>query len=887
MFQDEMGEHTVMNSKSIFFLLLGAAACAAQPSAPHSLRVEYLTNPAGIDVRQPRFYWTPAHGERGAGQSACKILVSTRPDAAAGDAWDSGKVASPDFVHVVYQGKPLESGRTYYWRVRFWDQQDRPSAYSRAATFGVGLLTRAEWKGKWIGGGNQLRREFQLKARPVRAKVHIAGVGYYELRLNGRKVGNHVLDPAYTTYAKRILYETYDITDRLQPGANAVGVMLGEGWFGNRSLLVQLNVELPGGEEVTVSTDGAWKTTQGPVLSDSIYHGETYDARKETPGWDRPGYDESAWKAAAVLTDPPQGELSAQMMPPIRVVGEINPLTITNPRPGVYVYDLGQNFSGWMRLRVKGPRGARVQLRHAELLYDNGMLNVENLRSARATDVYILRGDGEPEVWEPRFTYHGFRYVELTGYPGTPDLATLTGRIVNSDVRPHGGFSASKPLLNQMQRIIVWGTRSNLHSVPTDCNQRDERMGWMADAHLYAETAMLNFDMAAFYTNFLRGMSDAQAADGSVPDTVPRARFAQGPADPAWGSAYPLILWYAWQHYGDRRLLEQHFEGIRRWAEFLRSRSQNHIVEFVKFGDWVPIVQTPGNLVSTSYYYWSVDTVAKVAQILGKSSEEQQYRQIAGEIAKAFHEKFYDKQLRRYGNGSQTSNVLPLYLDIAPREARGPVWGNLRHDIVYERDTHLTTGILGTKYLLELASRQQADLAYDLAVQTTYPSWGHMIASGATTLWELWQNKTGPSMNSHNHPMFGSVGAYMFKALAGITTDATETGYRRIRIAPQMVRDLEWCSGSFETVRGPVVSSWSRTPETVKLEATVPFGSKATVQLPKFNLREIVVEEGGRVVWKGGAYQPGGAGITAAKEAGGAIVFEAGGGRYSFVLRGE
>lgn len=866
-------------SPAISLAVLFAAALSAQ-LAPSNLRCEYMTGPMGVDTPHPRFYWVPRHAERGAQPAAYQIVVTN----GAGEmVWDSGKVVSPESTHVAYAGKALESGKSYSWKVRYWDQAGRPSPYSSTAHFDTGLLAASDWKAKWIRGGNQARKEFTLDAKPVRARAYVAGIGYYELRINGRKVGNHVLDSPYTAYDKRILYSTYDVTDQLQAGANAAGVMLGEGWYAGRATLVQIEVEaeMPGGRKTIIASDATWKSTTGPILADSIYNGETYDARKETAGWDRSGFNDTGWEPVS-LNDPPKGVLSSQMMPPIRVVGNLTPLKMTNPKPGVWIYDLGQNFSGWMRLRVRGPAGTVVKLRHAELLYDDGTLNVENLRSARATDVYILKGTGEDEVYEPHFTYHGFRYVELTGFPGTPQLDTLTGRIVHSDVKPSGGFSSSKAVLNQMQRIIVWGISSNLHSIPTDCNQRDERMGWMADAHLYAEAAMLNFDMPAFYSNFVRNMRDSQEADGSVPDTVPRARFAQGPADPAWGSAYPLIVLYMYERYGDRRILEENFEGIRRWAEFLRSKSENGIVSFSKFGDWVPLERTPGPLVSTFYYHWSADIVARVAEILGRTAEAAQYHQLAAEIKTAFHTRFYNSGLASYGTGTQTANILPLYLDMAPDEARGPASRYLRDDLVYHRNTHLATGILGTKYLFPLLSRTgNSDLAYDLATQTTYPSWGYMIERGATTLWELWQEKTGPSMNSHNHPMFGSIGAWMYESLAGINFDPKEPGYRRIRIEPQVVRDLNWVSGTINTVRGTVSSSWTRTGEVLRLEVTIPLGSTAEVHVPKLGLGNITVEESGRAVWKDGRFEGTG------RETRGELIFEIGSGTYVFERKGS
>lgn len=766
-------------------LVLGLAAGATLwgQLPPSGLRCEYMTDPMGVDTPHPRFYWVPQHTERGAQPAAYQIVVT---NSAAETMWDTGKVSSPESTHIAYEGKPLDSGKSYAWKIRYWDQAGRASPYSQTAHFDTGLLAGSDWKAKWIRGGNQARKEFMLDAKPVRARAYVAGIGYYELRINGRKVGNHVLDSPYTAYNKRVLYSTYDVTDQLQAGANAVGVMLGEGWYSGRAAIVQIEAELPGGRKSALISDGSWKGMQGPILSDSIYNGEVYDARKETTGWDRPGFNDAGWEPVT-LNDPPTGVLSSQMMPPIRITANLTPLKMTSPRPGVWIYDLGQNFSGWMRLRVRGPAGAAVKLRHAELLYDDGTINVENLRAARATDVYILKGGGEEEIYEPRFTYHGFRYVEMTGFPGTPQLDTLVGRVVHSDVKPSGGFSSSKAVLNQLQRLIVWGITSNLESIPTDCNQRDERMGWMADAHLYGETAMLNFDMPAFYTNFLRDIRDSQEADGSVPDTVPRARFATGPADPAWGSAYPLFVLYMHERYGDRRILEEHFEGIRRWTESLHAKAENGIVSFSKYGDWVPLERTPGPLVSTFYYYWSADIVSRVAEILGKPAEAEQYRNLAAEVKTAFHKRFFNAETGSYGNGSQTSNILPLFLNMTPNEARGAASGYLRDNLIYSHNTHLATGILGTKYLFPLLMRTgNSELAYDLVTQASYPSWGYMIDRGATTLWELWQEKTGPSMNSHNHPMFGSVGTWLYETLAGINLDDKQPGYRRIRIEPQV-----------------------------------------------------------------------------------------------------
>ncbi len=888
------------------FLIVGATYGLCQsfassgPGWPANLRCEYLLNPLGIDVPQPRFSWVLEHTERGQTQSAYQLLVATRVetlDHDRGDQWDSGRVQSDQSIQVVYGGKPLESGGTYYWKVRFWDKQGNASPYSRTAQFEMGLMGREEWKGEWIGGANELRKEFVLNSHVVRARAYVTALGYYELRVNGRKIGNNVLDPGWTTFSKRVLYTTYDVTSALKQGRNGVGAMLGSGWatlshppafkgdYPAPAFLLQMSIELAGGQRMSVASDAAWKVHAGPIVSDSIYDGEVYDARLETPGWDLPGFDDSGWKPAEVLK-PAVGVLSAQMMPPIRVVDTIVPVALTNPKPRVYVYDMGQNFSGWAQLQVDGPGGAAVTMRFTELIYDNGMINRENIREIKARDTYTLRGEGV-EVYEPRFTYHGFRYVELTGYPGTPGLDSLRGRVVHTAVESVGNFAASKPILNQIQKIIRWSQRTNLHSIPTDCDQRNERMGWMGDAQVTAEEAMLNFDMAAFYSNFVRDIRDVQGPDGTITDTVPH-RYGKRPADPAWGTAYPILCWTMWEQYGDRRILEDHYDGLKKYVEFLRSRAPDHILRYSYYGDWVSVEPTPGAYVSAAYYYFDVHILAQTAEILGNSADAQTYSQLAAQIKEAFNRNFYDAATSNYLNGTQTANAMALYLDLVPKDRRPDVASNLTRDIVYRHDTHVTTGFIGVKYLMPaLTQMGRSDLAYELATETTYPSWGYMISRGATTLWELWQEKAGPSMNSHNHAMFGSVGAWFYQALGGINLGSEGAGYRHLRIEPQMVRDLFWASASVETIRGSVSCSWRRDDASASIAVAIPVNSDATVVIPKLGLTGAVVKERDRVVWEKGHFVPGSEGLTGGSEDPDRITFAVGSGDYSFRLTGQ
>ncbi|MGA2985475.1 MAG: family 78 glycoside hydrolase catalytic domain [Terriglobia bacterium] len=875
------------------------------PGAPTNLRCEYLTDPLGVDSPQPRFSWVLAHSQRGEKQAAYQVLVATEPDGLAhdrGDQWDSGKVPSEEFSQVVYGGKALGSGRNYYWKVRYWDNEGKNSDYSRPGRFGMGLLSREEWKGSWIGGGsangNEFRKEFTVTGKVTAARVYITALGYYELRINGRKISQNVLDPGWTTYPQRVLYSTYDITSNLRQGANAVAVMLGGGWalqaanlpayYPSPAFLLQMNAELEGGRQVSVVSDGAWKTILGPVIADGIYDGEVYDGRRETTGWDTPGFADSPWSAAQVV-EGSAGIRSSQMMPPIRVVDTLVPVRLTSPSPAVYVFDMGQNMSGWARLRVRGAAGTKVTLRYAEELDTKGMINRDTLGSAKSRDIYFLRGDGV-ENYEARFTYHGFRYVEVTGFPGTPSLDTLRGRVVHTAVNTVGSFLASKEILNDIQKIIRWSQLTNLFSVPTDCDQRNERQGWLGDAQATAEEAMLNFDMAAFYTNYIRDIADAQRADGALPSTVPR-KYGDFPGDLGWETAYISLCWHMWEQYGDRRILEQQEAGLKKYAAFLNSQATGNLIHnrLGHEGDWVELEHTPHDYIQNAWYYHDVETLARIEQVLGNSPDAVSYGQLAQGIREALNRSFFHPDTGEYANGTQAANAMALGLDLVPQDRRNAVADHLTNDILYYHNTHVTTGFIGVKFLMPaLTAAGHSDLAYDLAVQTTFPSWGYMVSKGATTLWELWQDKSGPAMNSHDHIMFGSVGAWFYQALAGINQGAGGAGYRHIRIQPHIMEDLDWTSATVETIRGTVTSSWTHFPGAVALHVAIPVGSDARVVIPKLpGMSDIVVEESGRVIWEKDHFISGASGITQAIQENHSIAIDVGSGDYSFRLTSQ
>jgi len=731
------------------------------------------------------------------------------------------------------------------------------------------------------GAAPLLRFEFALDKSVKRARAYVAGAGYCELYLNGGKVGDRVLDPAFTTFSKRVLYSAYDVTNQVKQGRNAVGAILGKGWYGGPPCVIaQLNIEFKDGTRASITTNPDWKYDLGPIVDNSVIHGETYDARLEQPGWGTPGFDDSKWRPVLVA-DPPTERLSAQMMPPIRVVETIKPKKMRRLKDGSWAFDFGQNFSGWCRLKVSGPAGTEVVLKHAELQNRDGTLGLFTIRAAKATDRYILKGEGM-ETYEPRFTYHGFRYAQISGLPGRPALGTLTGCVVHTDLPRRAAFECSDPLINKIQSNCVWGYRTNWHSIPTDCPQREERQGWMGDAHAAAETGLYNFDMAAAFRNYVRNMQDEQGEDGRIPDTAPHT-WGNNPGDPTWSGAYTFIPWDVYRHSGDTRILERHYEGFKRYLDNLQSRAKDYIISHLGYGDWVSVGGwTPLELMHTGSYYRSAWIVARCAEILGHSEDAKKYNQLCSKIAEAFNANFFHPETNNYAGGSQFSNALPLYLNIVPEDRRKAVVDNLVNDIMVKYKGHLSTGFPGTKYLMDvLCNEGHADVAYTILMQRSFPSWGYMIECGATTIWEYWE-LTG--MMSQNHPALGSVSGWFYRMVAGIVPRADTPGYECFDIKPFVAGDLKEAKASLNTIRGLAASHWKRDERGISLNVTIPANTQASVWVPKVGLANIEVEEGSAVVWRSGKFIPGVAGIAGASDAGDWIRFEAGSGDYSFRL---
>ena len=893
---------------------------------PVALKCEYRVAPLGIGEKSPRLSWTLESEERAQLQSAFRILVaaSERDLAAEEDLlWDSGRVESDRTIGVEYEGEALRSGLQCVWKVRVWDGANNPSPYSRPAVFEMGLLEKSDWEGTWISAGKDpsgdleppsgeeyddlanglapspyLRREFPLDKPVNRARLYATARGVYELYINGKRVGNDVLAPGWTDYDRRIQYQTYDVTPLLAEGQNALGAVLGDGWFagfvgfdpkhrgalyGPRpQLLAQLDVEYEDGTTASLATEGSWRCSTGPIFFSDLLMGESYDARREMPGWAEPGFDDSGWYGVAV-EEIGDTNLVAQPDEGIRITEELEAKTVTEPESGRYVFDLGRNMVGWVRLKVEGKAGTEVILRHAEALNPDGTIYTTNLRSARATDRYVLGGDGE-EIYEPRFTFHGFRYVEITGYPGEPPPGAVTGRVVHSATPPSGSFECSSRMVNKLQENIVWGQRGNFLSVPTDCPQRDERLGWMGDAQVFVRTASFNMDVAAFFEKWMTDVEDAQSPEGAFPDVAPLPR-GSGLIDlrwgaPAWGDAGVIVPWTIYRTYDDTRIVERHYDAMARWMEYLHEANPDLIRKNRmgnNYGDWLSPKgdHTPKHLLATAYWAYDAKLIAEMAEATGRYEDAREYRDLKERVKAAFQAAYVFPDGRIEGD-TQTCYLLALHMGLLPEDLRSAAAEHLVKSIERE-DWHLSTGFAGVGYLCPvLTEAGYTDVAYRLLGNETYPSWGNTIKNGATTIWERWDGWTqengfqSPNMNSFNHYSLGSVGEWLYRYVAGI--DLGAPGYDCIVIRPRPGGNLTHASGAYDSVRGRISSSWKIEDNRFVLETLIPPNTTAIVHVPSTD----DVSEGGMPVDKADGVE-----FLRAEE--GETVLAVGSGRYEFV----
>ena len=895
----------------------GPAPRADTPLKAINLLVEYQANPVGIDARQPRLSWQLASDARGIAQSAYQIRVArAESDLRAGRrlTWDSSRVDSDESIHRVYAGPPLESGQRYYWQVRVWDTSGTASDWSAPGHWEMGLLGPADWRARWIepdlqedltkpGPVPMLRREFAVNDVVVKARAYVTSHGLYEMYLNGRRVGDQVFTPGWTSYRTRLQYQTYDITDRLTPGNNAVGVLVGNGWYrgeiglsgrrnvyGDRvALLLQIRITYKNGREEIVGTDERWKSTTGPIVMSEIYEGETYDARLEHSGWTQPGFADAQWSGVKVA-DHRKDVLIAPVGPPVRTIEERRPVKIFKTPAGDTVADMGQNMVGWVRLVVQGSAGATVTLRHAEVLDRQGNFYTENLRGAKATVRYTLKG-GATETFEPHFTFMGFRYVAVDGYPGelTPD--NLTGVVVHSDMARTGELDSSDPLINQLQHNIIWGQKGNFLDVPTDCPQRDERLGWTGDAQVFCRTAAFNMGVAGFFTKWLKDMAADQLASGSVPHVIPDVLSTPGrPSAGAagWADAAVIIPWTVYLTYGDRRILEEQYGSMVRWVDYARQRAGDDDVwdgDF-HFGDWLAFASTsaayPGattgtDLIATAFLAHSTDLLRRIALILGKPDEAARYGNEFTRITRAFRREFVS-ETGRVGENTQTAYVLALEFDLLPDELRAVAARRLAQDVRARK--HLTTGFLGTPYLCHVLTRYgYLDEAYLLLLRRDYPSWLYPITQGATTIWERWDGQKPDGsfqdrgMNSFNHYAYGAIGDWMYRVMAGIEIDERSPGYKHILIQPRPGGSLTNVKASHLTMYGRVSAAWQMRDDNFELAVEIPANTRATVRLPRAHLSNVM--ESGQTL-------SGRPGIGDARQDGESVVVEAGSGQYRF-----
>ena len=897
----------------------GQSNAAATALSVKNLRCEYKVDPLGMDVTKPRLSWELVSEDHGLMQTSYEVRVAgSLADLAKGRTiWSSGKVASEASNQVEYAGPALESGKIYFWQVQVADNHGHVSDWSKTARWEMGLLPAADWKAKWItpdvaedetksNPSPMLRREFAVntKKKVERARLYASAMGLYEMELNGKRVGDQYFTPGWTAYDFRYQYQTYDVTAGLKTGSNCLGARLGDGWFRGRSgwegrrdlygkklgLLAQLVIRYTDGTEEVVTSDEKWKSSTGPILVSDIYDGEVYDARLEKPGWSAAGYDDKDWKGVRVM-ETPKAMIVAPAGPPVEKIDELKPVKVFSTPAGETVLDMGQNMVGWVRFRVTAPAGTTISLRHAEVLDSKGNFYTANLRTAKETIRYIARGGGE-EVYEPRFTFQGFRYVAVSGWPGEVKADEFTGIVVHSAMRRTGSFETSNEMLNQLEHNIIWGQKGNFVDVPTDCPQRDERLGWTGDAQVFAPTASFNFDTASFYTKWLKDVALDQEDDGAVPFVIPNAlshSTRQGAAASAgWADVATVVPWTVYQAFGDKRILEEQYASMKAWVGYMRRAAGDKYVwnTGFTFGDWLAFATTqsdyPGattakDFIETAYFARSTEILAETAEALGKHEDAAEYAELEKQIRAAFVKEFVTPN-GRLSSDTQTAYALALEFDLLPESMRAEAAARLAADV--RRFKHLTTGFLGTPVLCKaLSDYGYLDEAYMLLNRKEYPSWLYPVTKGATTIWERWDGEKPDGsfqdvgMNSFNHYAYGAIGAWMYSVVAGIAIDEKHPGYKHILIAPRPGGGLSYAKAGVDSVYGHVESGWKIKEGKLALSVEVPPNTTATVRLPGADLQG--VSEGGKPL-------SGRAEFSGARQAGTAVIVDVGSGKYEF-----
>lgn len=840
-----------------------------------NLRCEMLTNPQGIDCQTPRLSWELSSAERGVIQKTYHILVASsleKLNADEGDLWDSGKTKSGESVYVTYGSIPLPSRAECYWKVKVTTNKGA-SEWSKPATWSMGL-NETDWQAKWTGldksyegdkldghtrlAARYLRKEFTLKDDIKKAVLYISGVGFYEAYINGSKTGDQVFAPTPTDYGKAVKYNTFDITKQLVKGNNAMGVVLGNGryfsmrnpgvrHFGFPKLIAQLEVEYANGEKQTIVSDNSWKVTaDGPIRANNEFDGEEYDARKEMPGWNKSGFDDSKW-IQAELVDAPAGKLEAQINKNMRVMETIKPVGISEPKPGMFILDMGQNMVGWLRMKVQGKAGDRVNLRFSEVLNDDGTIYLANIRSAEVTDKYTLKSDAQ-ETWEPSFTYHGFRFVEITGYPGTPKLSDFEGRVVYDEMETIGQFETSNQTINQIYKNAYWGIRGNYRGMPTDCPQRDERMGWLGDRAVGSHGESFIFNNNNLYAKWLDDIAQAQRDDGSVPDVAPNYWMVYSD-NMTWPGAYLIIANMLYEQYGNVKPIAKHYDSMKKWLNYMRDKYMaDNIMPKDRYGDWCmpperpelihsqdPARKTDAAVLGSTFYYRMCYLMERFANLLNKPDDANNFAEQAIAVKEAYNNKYFNKETAQYSNNTVTANLLSLCYGMVPEGSEEAVFNNIVEKTMGEFNGHVSTGLVGIQWLMRgLSDYGRPDIAFRIATNRDYPSWGYMIENGATTIWELWNGDTAdPAMNSHNHVMLlGDLIVWYYEYLAGIQNAPESIGFKNIVMKPYPVDGLDFVTASYHSVRGLIKSEWKKSSDSFTWNISVPCNAVAHVYIP-------------------------------------------------------
>lgn len=908
---------TNLYMKKIAVFIVAVSAICFSCSGPASKvtvenpKVEMTENPVGLGVAYPRFMWQISSPENNLIQQSYRIIVAGSEKDLKQEKnllWDSGIVPSDNSLFIKYEGKALESNKDYYWRVSVNTNQGG-SGWSKIRKWSTALLDNQQWKAEWIGenamsnpgetdrefarlAARYLRKDFDADKKIKRAVLFISGLGSSESYINGKRISDDVFAPLPTFFPEKVYYNTYDVTPLVKKGKNTLGVILGNGrYFGMRnprrngfglpSLLAQLEIEYTDGTKETILSDQSWKvTSQGPIVANNEFDGEEYDANMELGKWNQAGYDDSAWKTADLMPAP-KGELKPQPSPNLGIMDKVNPIGISKLDDGRYILDMGQNMVGWLHVKLPGKKGQPVKMRFAETLKDNGELYMDNLRSAKVTDIYTPAADGIFS-WEPSFIYHGFRFVEITGLEAQPELSAFTGKVVYDKMETIGTFETSNQTLNQVFKNAYWGIRGNYRGMPTDCPQRDERQGWLGDRAEGSHGESFVFDNNRLYNKWMQDIEDSQHENGAISDVSPKYWIVYN-EDVTWPSAFHRINDMLYRQHGDPSAIARHYPSMRKWMKYVEETAmEDYIITRDAYGDWCmppesqelihskdPSRLTAGPLLSTAVYYNLLQLMSKFAAMTGNDADIPGYQELSAKMLEAYNAGFFNPETAQYGNNTVTSNLISLKLGMVPQGYEAKVFRNIVDKTENDCKGHISTGLIGIQYLMRgLTEHGNVDLAYKLATNTTYPSWGYMIDNGATTIWELWNGNTAdPGMNSGNHVMLlGDLLIWLYEDLAGIANDPQSTGFRKIRMSPNFPAGLDHVKASTKTVMGKIDSEWKREGDKFSWDVTIPGNTTATLRIPEsMNVAE-----------------PSGAGILGVTRHDGYMFVETGSGKYRF-----